>query len=312
MASIRNLKHAKEFGRFVGAAAVGLALLASPGVASAAELPANSTAAHVVMDESGGKVRSKHDEHRKFRAASVVKLLIAVDHLERLDQAKPIPEEDKLLLQPMLRSSNDDAASDFWLRNGGAEIIERSVAKMGLQDTVPPPADQSSVWGYTGTSASDIAKTYRYILDKTDARTRDFVLTNLGKHTKCAADGFDQSFGLPSAAPEADAAKQGWSGFGDGPAPGQECNDSDDPARTGQLLSSEPVQRSKTSASAESRGGARPFAANGDVDLTRRAMHTTGIADGKIVVLLTLQPDGTPWQTAADGVTASTEELLAG
>ncbi|MEU6132031.1 hypothetical protein ABZ805_22890 [Saccharopolyspora sp. NPDC047091] len=298
--------------RCLGAAAAGVALLATPGIATAADLPSGSTAAHVVVDDATGRVASQQNEHQVFRSASVVKLLIALDYFDRLGPSGEMSAEDRAMLEPMLRSSNDDAASAFWVRGGGAEIIERSVAELGLADTVPPPADDAGVWGYTGVSAADVATTYRYLLHEASPRARDFVLGNLEKHTRCAADGFDQSFGLPSATDEDVAVKQGWAGFGEGPEDGQECAASDDPALTRSLLASPEVARAKAAAPAEAAPEAAPGAraAAGDLDLTRKAMHTTGIVDGEIVVLLTLQPEQTDWRTATEAVTAKTTELL--
>nr|WP_233626583.1 hypothetical protein [Saccharopolyspora sp. HNM0986] len=297
-------------------AAVGCAaFLGVSCLAWSADFPLGSTAGHVVVDDASGEVESQDNEHLKFRAASVVKLLIALDHLERLDPDVPITEDDRLLLQPMLRSSNDDVATALWAEGGGVEIIERAVDKIGLSDTEPPPAGQETTWGYTRMSASDVAATYRYIRHGADPRTRDFMLENLRRHTACAADGFDQSFGLPSAAPEVGAVKQGWSGFGASPASGRRCNGSDDPARTGELLADLAGQAVRAPAPVDDVPAAAddvPAAAEqaADPNTTRRAMHTTGIVDDKIVVLLTLQPDGTTWQTAADAVSERTGELL--
>ncbi|MGW3466913.1 hypothetical protein ACWDKQ_00215 [Saccharopolyspora sp. NPDC000995] len=58
------------------------------------------------------KPRCNAGEHEKFRSASVVKLLVAIDYLKTLDGKATA--EDKKLLEPMLRSSNDDAASALW------------------------------------------------------------------------------------------------------------------------------------------------------------------------------------------------------
>ena len=103
-------------------AAVGCAaFLGVSCLAWSADFPLGSTAGHVVVDDASGEVESQDNEHLKFRAASVVKLLIALDHLERLDPDVPITEDDRLLLQPMLRSSNDDVATALWAEGGGVD-----------------------------------------------------------------------------------------------------------------------------------------------------------------------------------------------
>ncbi|MER6989607.1 hypothetical protein ABT337_23300 [Saccharopolyspora hirsuta] len=268
--------------------------------------PSDVTTGYVVVDADSGETKAKDNEHHKFRSASLVKLLIAIDYLEKLDGAE-IPAEDRALLEPMLRSSNDDAASVFWVRGGQQEIIERMVSKIGLTDTAPPPAEQPGVWGYTAVSAADVAKVYQYILDEAAPEVREFMLTNLHAHTKCAGDGFDQSFGIPSAVDEPGAVKQGWSGFGEGPEPGEECEDSSNPALTASVLASPEVQEARRIAPAEAPG----TRAAGDIDLKRRAMHTSGTVgdDDKIIVLLTLQPEDTSWEQASKTTTTLTKLL---
>ncbi|MER7011109.1 hypothetical protein ABT324_06755 [Saccharopolyspora sp. NPDC000359] len=286
------------------ATATAAVLLAAPPVHAA---PSDVTTGYVVVDADSGETKAKANEHQKFRSASLVKLLIAIDYLENLD-GEAIPDEDRALLEPMLRSSNDDAASVFWVRGGQQEIIERMVSKIGLTDTAPPPAEQPGVWGYTAVSAADVAKVYQYILDDAAPEVRKFMLTNLRAHTQCAGDGFDQSFGIPSAVEEPGAVKQGWSGFGEGPEPGEECEDSSDPAMTARVMASPEVQEARRIAPAEAPLTAR---AATDIDLKRRAMHTTGTVDDddKIIVLLTLEPEETSWEQAAKTTTALTKLL---
>ncbi|UQS21457.1 hypothetical protein L1857_00750 [Amycolatopsis thermalba] len=272
--------------------AASTAVLAAP--ASAAELPEGMTAGYVVLDRRTGETVAGN-EHHQYRSASLVKLFIALDYLESHGPDYEIPADDLALLEPMLRSSNDDAASVLWVRDGWEEIVNRMVAKIGLTDTTPPPAEKRGTWGYTAVSAADVAKTYEYILEKAHPKFRDFIMDNLEQATKCADDGFDQSFGIPSALPRPGAVKQGWSGFGAAPAPGEECV----PANTKRVLAS-PEARSATE-----------LASSGDVDLTSRVMHTSGTADRgdrRIVVVLTSQPTTLSWADSADRITDLTRE----
>lgn len=141
-------------------------------------VPDGTTASYLVADS--GEVEPGKGEHEQYRSASIVKLLLAIDYLENLGPGTDLPEEDQALLEPMLRSSDDAAASLFWVRGGQA----RSVASR-------------------------------------EAAT--------------------------------------------------------------------PAPRSRPS----------------DLDLTRRAMHTTGVVDGhdKILAVLTLEPEGTHWNTSAQRIT---------
>lgn len=254
------------------------------------QVPAGTTAAWVVFDRQAGKIVATRNAHRKYRSASVVKILIAIDYLER---RKSVPAADARLLRIMLRSSDDDAASTFWDRLGKGQIIVRQARRLGLSDTTPPPASKPGFWGYTSLSAYDIVRTYRYLLDRADARVRDTILSHLRHSTPCGTDGFDQTFGIPDALPRPWAVKQGWSGFGTTP-----------PVRCGG-------------------GGARAVGApiswiaqratgSGVPDYGRPVLHSTGLA-GKgeryVMAVLTAHPAGGTWSSSVKRITTLTRDL---
>ncbi|MDL4814000.1 hypothetical protein [Actinomadura opuntiae] len=166
-------------------------------------------ASWVVFDLDAGRVVVERRAAEVFRAASVVKVLLALDFL----RGRVVVGRDRGLVEAMLRVSDDAAASEVWERGGRAEIVERMVRRIGLRETVPPPADMAGWWGYTGISAADVVRVYRYALGVPEGR---FVLRELRRMAPRAADGFDQVFGLPRVAGEW-AVKQGWSGFEDVP-----------------------------------------------------------------------------------------------
>jgi len=282
----------------------GVAMAAGPAsaVTSSVDLPEGMTASYLVVDQETGKTFGA-DEHKQYRSASLVKLFIALDYLESHGPDYEIPADDLALLEPMLRSSNDDAASTLWVRDGWEEIVKRMVTTIGLTDTAPPA--ERGKWGYTAISAADIAKTYQYIQHEANAKYRDFIMGNLAQSTKCGSDGFDQSFGIPSAVPGAKAVKQGWSGYGAAPAPGEECSETD--ANVLRVLNSPEVR----AATAVASSGDGTVSAQ-DIDLTSRAMHTSGTvgADSdKIVVVLTLEPTTLSWQDSASRITELTRDV---
>ncbi|WP_433468967.1 hypothetical protein [Spirillospora sp. CA-128828] len=238
-------------------------------------VPAGVLASYVVFDRKAGRVVLERRPRQTFRSASVVKILIALDYLDR----HAASAADRALLVPMLRSSDDKAATEFWRRGGQKAIIERMVRKVGLSETAPPPAEKPGFWGYTALSARDVVKTYRYLLDEAPKAQREFVLEQLRKSTPCGTDGFDQSFGIPRAVKRPWAVKQGWSGFGEVPA---------EPCRG---------------------GGARGVAWRPDLGIGRPVLHTTGIVGDKIVVVLTLHPAGTSFRAAAARITTLTRQV---
>ncbi len=280
--------------RSAGALAAALATLAlglggappaaadDPGRAGQVVVPAGVSAGVAVFDRTTGTFTERHNENQKFRSASVVKLLIALDYL-RTHDPRTLPAADRTRLDAMLRLSDDNAASHYWALGGRTAIVDRSVARLGLTDTDRPPAGYEDYWGYVSLSAADTVRIYRYLLDTAEAPVRDYVMGNLRQTTRCGADGFDQHFGIPGSFERPYAVKQGWSGFGAsgdcGPKPA---------------------------------AAARNARAAAGVDLTKEALHTTGTVgpdDRAIVAVFTLHPDGTPYGSAYTAVNRLTRSL---
>lgn len=277
-------------------AAVAVALplvLAGPPAAAAAppQVPAGTTAAWLVFDRKAGTFVATRNAHRKFRSASVVKILIAIDYLER---RASVPAADARLLEIMLRSSDDDAASTFWDRGGKGQIVVRTARRLGLADTTPPPPSKPGFWGYTSLSAYDVVRTYRYLLDRADARVRDTILGHLRHATPCGTDGFDQTFGIPDALPRPWAVKQGWSGFGT--TPPTRCRTGGDARAVGAPIS----------------WIAQRAAGSGVPDYGRPVLHTTGLAgkdDRYVMAVLTAHPAGSTWSASVRRITTLTARL---
>ncbi|MER6764798.1 MULTISPECIES: serine hydrolase [Amycolatopsis] len=240
----------------------------------------------MVYDRVTNTVTDQREPDTQFRSASVVKLLIALDYLWTRGLDSPIPPADLTTLQSMLRRSDDAAASRLWVADGWTAIVARTAIRLGLQHTEPPPDQYRGKWGYTATTPADTVAVYRYILEQAPSKIRDFMLSNLRQVAKCAADGWNQYFGIPTVFPRPWAIKQGWSNFGT-PAPGQECT------------------------SPQGTGAAIPAQQDG-VDITRVAMHTSGVigdGDTTVIAVFTLQPKNTPWGSAIDRVNQVTRSL---
>jgi hypothetical protein len=251
------------------------------------KVPAGMTVGYVVFDRQTGRAAVKYNARHRFRAASVVKILIALDYLRSRGAGAEIPAGDLALLRSMLRSSDDDAATALWKRAGRTGVIRRMTAVLKLTDTLPPPAGMPGFWGYTGISAADVVRVYRHLLDPAHRQYGDFILGNLRRAAQCAADRFDQYFGIPRAVPRPWAIKQGWSGYGSQPP--------------------ERCVRARTN-------GYHPvaFTTGPAVDLTRPVLHTTGTVgagDRRILVVLSLQPPGASWPTSAARLTAFTKAV---
>lgn len=256
----------------------------------------------VVVDRETGETEAEQNEHDQFRSASLVKLFIALDYFHKRGPDAEIPADDRALLGSMLRVSDDDAANVLWVQEGQETIVVRMVGLLGLEDT-EPPADRR-IWGYTATSAADVARIYEYLLDEADPEAREFVLGHLREVLGCAVDGHNQYFGIPRAVREPWAVKQGWSGFGELP-PGKQCT----PKPPSAVAPAGDDQSREDSSAPPADTGSEP-----DIDLVREAMHTSGTIGGgdeTIMVVLSLHPDGTSYDAAARRVTAVTRALYA-
>ncbi|MQY11065.1 hypothetical protein SRB5_11790 [Streptomyces sp. RB5] len=177
----------------LGAATTGVQASA-PADATAVTVPPGVTAAVAVYDRQTNTFTEQLNPHLQVRSASVVKLLIALDHLWNKGPTYSLTPTDRARFDSMLRASDDAAASSYWSANGGSAIVSR----LGLSDTAGPPAGYPGTWGYTALSAADTVRIYRWILDSAPATVRDMVMGNLRQSTRCGTDGFDQLFGIPA------------------------------------------------------------------------------------------------------------------
>ncbi len=230
------------------------------------------TAGIAVFDRQTGAFTERVNPDLRFRSASVVKLLIALDVLWDRGPDYDLPAADRARLEPMLRSSDDGAAGHYWSQRGRSALLERMAPRLGLTGTLPPPSSHPGFWGYTALTAADTVRTYRYLLDAAPAPVRDFVSGQLHRATRYGNDGYDQYFGIAAAFERPWSLKQGWSGFDAGA-----CTEAD-----------------------------RVADRQGDVDLVSGVLHTTGTVgadDRTIVAVLTLHPEGTPYDTACSRVT---------
>ncbi|MEU9861054.1 hypothetical protein AB0D99_09265 [Streptomyces sp. NPDC047971] len=264
----------------------------TPSVAgTSAQVPVGVTAGIAVFDRQTGTFTEQLNPDATFRSASIVKLLLALDFLGNRSP-DTIPAADRARLDAMLRSSDDNAANHYWATYGGPAIVDRMVTRLGLTDTVRPPAGYEGYWGYTAMSARDTVKTYRHILESTPAPVRDFVMDRLRGSTRCASDSFDQHFGIAGAFDRPWAVKQGWSGrYAKGT-----CGSGG--TASGRADDTSPAASAATGATG--------------VDLSRPALHTTGTVgpgDRSIVAVLTLHADGTSYGKAYTDLVRLTRSL---
>ena len=160
-----------------------------------------------VFDRRSGTSLFEENADRKFRSASLVKLMIAIDAL-----ARGTERSGSTRMTQMLSLSHDDSASALWVAGGGGQIVRRVAQRLGL-DAEPPQPDGR--WGNTMISARDVVKIYDHILGELPPEDADAIMRSLRSAPAIAADGFDQHFGIPRALDGLPwAIKQGWSAGG--------------------------------------------------------------------------------------------------
>jgi hypothetical protein len=191
------------------AAFTGLDVREHQATADAADAGAKITA--LVLDRNTGQMVANGNT-APMPIASVAKLFIADDLL--LQEAKGQTEltaDDRQSLDVMLRSSDDDAADEFWDRSGGSAIITRVATRYGLKSTTTP---YDGKWWNTMSTAADLVQYYNMLLDGSGGlppERASIILSNLAQSTPNGIDGYPQRFGIPDGlSAEPVAVKQGW------------------------------------------------------------------------------------------------------
>lgn len=170
--------------------------------------PSSVTVAVAVLDRVGGeRVGSAAAAHPQY-SASLVKLVVVLDLLDRRRAGEPVTEGDLDLVRRALGASDDAAMNVLWTRFDGPGAVQRVADRLGLAGT-RPPADPTQ-WGETVTTAVDVALVLDHILGPLPAGDRDLVVSAIRAAPQLAADGFDQGFGLFDDGRPDTFAKQGW------------------------------------------------------------------------------------------------------
>ncbi len=185
----------------------------SPPVPAARLVAAAEKAAHPGMTlgvavtnlHTGDHAVGAHGD-RPFMAASLTKLIVAVDVL---DQTRPLSEDDRDLIHRALSASDDNAMNALWGKHDGAGAIARMADRLELTATLPP--DSTEMWGDVEVTATDMAKVYRHVLRDMRPEAGAVIVEALSAATAVATDGFAQHYGVMRDGPSPRSyAKQAW------------------------------------------------------------------------------------------------------
>lgn len=163
-----------------------------------------------VLDVDTGELAVGRDGEREFMSASLCKLIVAVDVLDRhRAERRPLDPAGLDLIRRALSASDDNAMNALWGEFDGAGAIVRVAGRLGLTASLPP--DAGGTWGDTVVTAADLVKVYRHVLRGMAPQDRAVIVGALATTTAVAADGFGQRYGLlhEGASPRR-YAKQAW------------------------------------------------------------------------------------------------------
>lgn len=189
--------------------------LASAAVAAAEAAAKGSTELAVaVLDRETGELALGGRADEPYYTASLSKVVVAVDVLDRRRlEGLAVTGADLDLLRRALGPSEDAAMNTLWDRFDGAGAAGRVSGRLGLTGTTGPR--DPSQWGEVSVPAGDTVRIWQHILDDMPATDRDLLLSAMDAAPPKAVDGFLQTFGLLAPAvdgPDAPGAvaKQGW------------------------------------------------------------------------------------------------------
>ncbi|WP_436495679.1 tat pathway signal sequence [Actinokineospora sp. HUAS TT18] len=165
----------------------------------------------VVRDRKTGAVwRNDHADDSTW-TASTIKLAMVVDLLTR-DRAGSVKlsSRDRELIDAMLHSSDDDAATALWTKYSGADHQEFNAAfpRYGLTSVkaIPGFSKVFPYWGFQKCTAADLDRLMAYVLDKLPAEDRALIVDRM------RAVAANQQWGVWGAGKAArPGAKAGWS-----------------------------------------------------------------------------------------------------
>lgn len=173
-----------------------------------------STLGVAVLDRDTGEIVGGEHATEALYSASVVKLIVAVDILQRRHTGLVVEEQDFELLRRALGPSDDEAMNVLWSRFDGSNGVDR-VAKQLKLGQVRPPEDPS-MWGDSELSARDVVRVFDHILSELSVADRNLIMHSLANAPRVAASGFDQEYGLDRLGPGESAVKAGWMCCSDG------------------------------------------------------------------------------------------------
>ncbi|MFC4560661.1 serine hydrolase [Nocardiopsis mangrovi] len=167
---------------------------------------AAGTRVAVSVQELGSGTTFDYHAGQRFVTASAVKVdLLVLLMLKAQDEHRALTADERDLLAPMIRSSDNDAAAEVYDRIGGAEGYREGAARLGLTTTRPGDDDH---WGKTETTVADRLRVLRTVFtvdSPLSQEHRAYAVELMGTVDR------DQAWGVSAAGdPDRSEVKNGW------------------------------------------------------------------------------------------------------
>lgn len=132
----------------------------------------------VVRDRETGAVWRDANSKTYIWGCSTPKLAMVVDLLLRNDSGViRLTAEDRDLMQKMLHSSDDDAATTLWKRYGAEDYATR-FPSYGMTD-MKFTAEHPHTWGWILTTANDLDRLMNYVLTTLPDIHREYIVREM-------------------------------------------------------------------------------------------------------------------------------------
>lgn len=132
----------------------------------------------VVRDRETGAVWRNANSKTHIWGCSTPKLAMVVDLLLRNDSGViRLTAEDRDLMQKMLHSSDDDAATTLWKRYGAEDYATR-FPSYGMTD-MKFTAEHPHTWGWILTTANDLDRLMNYVLTTLPDIHREYIVREM-------------------------------------------------------------------------------------------------------------------------------------
>ncbi|MFF0561332.1 serine hydrolase [Streptomyces sp. NPDC004266] len=168
----------------------------------------------VLDQDSADQQIMSFGQNATFNTASIIKVgILATLLLQAQDEDRELTAAERQNAEEMIRTSDNEAATELWQAIGEAEGLDAAIERLGLSSTYGGPDVR---WGLTQTTATDQVKLLRAVFSRgpmaarppegLSQTSRAYIRDLMGQIAQ------DQDWGVSAASPQGSrcALKNGW------------------------------------------------------------------------------------------------------